>query len=44
MSKHGDALTAAEARLLLAAKLSSYHDWKAAPAVLQAVLKVAGAA
>jgi hypothetical protein len=36
--------TALQAAALLALKLSSFHDCKAAPAVLQALLEVAGAA
>jgi hypothetical protein len=35
---------ALQAAALLAVKLSSYYDCEAAPAVLQALLKVAGAA
>jgi hypothetical protein len=39
---HGVADVALQAASLLAAKLSSYHDCKAAPAVLEALLEVAG--
>ena len=41
---HSAADVALQAASLLAVKLSSYYDCKAAPAVLQALLAVAGAA
>ena len=41
---HSAGAVALQAASLLAVKLSSYYDCKAAPAVLQALLKVAGAA
>jgi hypothetical protein len=40
----GPAHVALQAAALLAVKLSSYYECKAAPAVLQALLEVAGAA
>lgn len=43
LGRHSVGHVALQAASLMAAKLGSYHDYKPAPAVLQALLEVAGA-